>query len=300
VSCNFCIGELNRGLPLSCMANPTAGREATWSDSDYGTADTRRRVLVVGGGPAGLEAARVAAERGHEVHLWERESELGGRLRTAARGVGRSDLNKLVTYERAQLERLGVEVVLKKEATAEAIAALEPDVVVQATGSVPHEEIALEGDVLDANDLIADTTLAGRSVAVLDFEGAWRAASVSETLATAGHHVRLLSPGPGLLWDINSYSQMLILERLRQADVEFFTLTRVLSWDGKTLTFKDGTAEQKTLTDVDSVCVVSPGAPAPAPITTTADFDIEIIGDALAPRDLLQVVYQGHELGRRL
>lgn len=300
ISCNFCIGELNRGLPLACLANPTAGRESEWSDSDPGAAAVVRRVLVVGGGPAGLETARVAAERGHEVQLWERADELGGQLRVGARGAGRSDLAKLVRYEQNQLDRLGVKVFLGREATTDEVDALDPDVVVLATGSTSRAEIELEGHVVDAVEVIADPETTGRSVVVLDFEGGWRAASVTETLALTGRRVRLLSPGPGLLWDINSYSQMLILERLRAASVELYPLARTRSWDGERFVFTDGGPAVRVLDDVDTVCVVSPGAPAPASRSADGRRTVEVVGDALAPRDLFQVVYQGQELARRL
>ena len=107
VSCNFCIGEIGAHRPITCMMNPAVGREASWPVNPEPAA-TPRTVLVVGGGPAGLETARVAAERGHAVSLWEAGDDLGGQLRTGRRGVGRGELDRLVRYERTRLDRLGV------------------------------------------------------------------------------------------------------------------------------------------------------------------------------------------------
>lgn len=301
VSCNFCIGELNRGLALSCMMNPTSGREGTWSDADYGTASQSRKVLVIGAGPAGLEAARVAAERGHDVHLWERDAEIGGALRVGARGIGRSDLAKLVDYERRQLARLRVDLRTGVESDRAMIEALAPDHIVIATGAAPVSEVRLDAPVLDAARLIDRPEGAGRHVVLVDFEGAWRAASAAETLATSGCEVSILSPGAGIFWEINSYSQMLIVDRLRKAGVKFYTLARILEWNGTSVRFADGSGEDRYLTPVDTVCVASPGIPRDDPLAElTEGYSITVIGDALAPRDLLQVMFQGHEIGRCL
>ncbi|WP_088623912.1 FAD-dependent oxidoreductase [Oceanicola sp. 22II-s10i] len=301
VSCNYCIGELNRGLALSCMMNPTSGREKSWPDDDYGTAAVRRKVLVIGAGPAGLEAARVAATRGHDVHVWEQDSDIGGALRVGARGTGRSDLRKLVDYERRQLDRIGVQIRTGVTADRAMVESLAPDHIVIATGAAPTTEISLDAPVLDAAHLIGRPADAGQRVVLLDFEGAWRAASAAETLATAGHDVSVLSPGAGLFWEINSYSQMLIVDRLKKAGVKFYTLARILEWNGTDVRFTDGSDEDRWIRSVDTVCVSSPGLPRDNPLAAiTEGYATSVIGDALAPRDLLQVMYQGHEIGRRI
>lgn len=301
VSCNYCIGELNRGLALSCMMNPTSGREGQWSDADYGMVGDKKTVLVIGAGPSGLEAARVAATRGHIVHLWEKADELGGALRIGARGKGRSDLGKLVDYEVAQIERLGVHIATNKEADRASVVALDPDEIIIAIGSVPTQEVSLDAPVMDASELIANPDKAGKRVVLIDCEGGWRAASAAETLATSGREVSVISPGPGLFWEINAYSQMLIVDRLKKADVAFYTIARVQSWDGVDLSLRDGCRTDRWIRDVDTVCVASPGLPRNNPLREiTEGYSVNVIGDALAPRDLLQVMYQGHEVGRRV
>src|SRR5918994_812889 len=131
ISCNqLCWGRRSRDYWISCLVNPSAGREFDWGGDRFTAAATPRRVLVVGGGPAGLEAARVAAERGHRVTLVEQGPELGGQFRLAGRQPSRDQIRDLLVWYRRRLEGLGVEVGLETTATAAEIAAVSADEIV--------------------------------------------------------------------------------------------------------------------------------------------------------------------------
>jgi 2,4-dienoyl-CoA reductase-like NADH-dependent reductase (Old Yellow Enzyme family)/thioredoxin reductase len=144
-----CIDRWVSALDITCVGNPEAGRELLPGWGAPTRAAQPRRVLVVGGGPAGLEAARVAALEGHEVQLWERESVLGGQLHLAAKPPGSEEWQNLVDWLVGQVESLGVEVKLGFEATADAVLAAEPDAVVIATGSRPLVPRHIPGSGLD-------------------------------------------------------------------------------------------------------------------------------------------------------
>ena len=139
IACNQgCIAMIELHQSVTCLMNPTAGREAEWGEGTLTRAPVPRRVLVIGGGPAGLEAARVAAMRGHVVTLWERAAEVGGQVNLAARIPTRGEFTYARTYFEERCRALGVALQCGIEASAERVVAFRPDAVVLATGSRPE------------------------------------------------------------------------------------------------------------------------------------------------------------------
>src|SRR5262249_37972646 len=131
-----CIDRIYQGKPVTCVQNPGASREEELTEP--APAATRKRVVIVGAGVAGLEAARVAALRGHRVTLFERESEMGGQVLIAARAPARAEYAGIVRYLARQVEKLALDCRLRVDATVETVLAEAPDVVIVATGSHPH------------------------------------------------------------------------------------------------------------------------------------------------------------------
>ncbi|MGC5015823.1 NAD(P)-binding protein [Streptosporangium sp. DT93] len=291
VSCNFCIGEIAGHRAITCMMNPAVGREAEWPPVPP-PATPARTVLVVGGGPAGMETARVAAERGHRVSLWERDDDLGGQVRTGRRGSGRHELDLLRLYEEHALERLGVTVRTGTEVSAPEVLAAGPDVVVIATGSARRRPL----------DAFERRSWRGRTVVVVDREGAWTCASVAETIAASGGTVHVVTPATSPLWGVTEYSRMTALERLRALGVDI--------WTGAVAEFGDGRAVVRSSlvsaeTVIHGVTDVIELDPPDALDTLAADLAgsgpaVHVIGDALAPRSLLEAMYEGHALARAL
>src|SRR5581483_785168 len=189
-----CLGRIFVGDPITCVQNPLIGREREWSELP--PAVQPKRVLVVGGGPAGLEAARVAAARGHRVTLVERGAAPGGQVLLAARVPGRAELLGVTRWLVGQVRALGVELRLETEATPRLVETLAPDVVVLATGSRPASLEVPGGDlphVVDARAVLAGTVEVGARALVVDGEGYVSGVGVADALLGRGTQVQLLT-----------------------------------------------------------------------------------------------------------
>jgi NADPH-dependent 2,4-dienoyl-CoA reductase/sulfur reductase-like enzyme len=194
VGANFCIDRLYLGGGALCLHNVATGREAT-IPHQVAKADRPRAVVIAGAGPGGLEAARVAALRGHRVVLFEREDRVGGQLNLAAKADWREGLSGIVRWLEAEVRRLGVDVRLGAAATVEAIEAERPDLVVVATGGRPNKgAFKGEGNAVSTWDILAGAVAPAENVLVFDDNGQHQAPSVAEFLARRGSLVELATP----------------------------------------------------------------------------------------------------------
>jgi 2,4-dienoyl-CoA reductase-like NADH-dependent reductase (Old Yellow Enzyme family) len=191
INCNQeCIGRRLRDYWISCLVNPSAGREFAWAEAELSRSERPQRVLVVGGGPAGMEAARVAAGRGHRVTLIERSEHLGGQLRLAARQPKREEIGEFLAWLERQLTQLQVEIRRGTELSADGIAEGDYDQVVIATGArpgasgfqraLPHVArlpgVELE-HVASVEDVLSGSVSVGHRVLLVDDDGGWRGAA---------------------------------------------------------------------------------------------------------------------------
>src|SRR5947207_10166653 len=190
-----CIDRIYQGKPVTCIQNPTAGREVELADVHAAT--VAKKVVVVGGGVAGLEAARMAAARGHHVVLFEKDARLGGQVLLAARAPARADYAGIVRFLAGQVTKLGVEIRLGVEAGAAAVLGERPEAVVIATGSHPYIPSIPGADgkhVVTDRDVLADSAKVGANVVVLDDVHTQQALSTAEHLLDQGKRVEIVSP----------------------------------------------------------------------------------------------------------
>ncbi len=309
LACNQgCIGRLEQSLPISCVVNPEVGAEAEWHRA-WVAVERRpsRRVLVVGGGPAGLQAAVSADRARHRVTLMEASTRLGGQLAAAAELPGRERLRLLVDDLERELKRRGVHVVLGVRATAEHVRGTPWDDVIVATGSIPCRADLGAGvpvaTTLEACAQIASgASLAGKQVVVLDEEGGWTAASLAEAYAVRGAKVHLVSVTAGLAGRITTYSRLALLPRLREGGVHAHLMrTARVTAPGQVTLVDTLSGESTVLNDVD--LLIDAGRPVADDVLyrcldTGADGPrVHVVGDANSPRTALEAVYEGRMAG---
>jgi 2,4-dienoyl-CoA reductase (NADPH2) len=308
VAGNVCSASTGHGA-WYCELNPTVGRETSWGELAPLPQVRRGKVIVAGGGPAGLEAARVAALLGHQVVLLERSEVIGGQLLGWGALPGREHRLTTIEWYRGRLQELGVEVRLGVEATADLILKEKPDAVVVATGAVYDREgrggfapAAIPGCdqpfVLTPEDVIAGNQPTG-AVVVVDEEGLHAGAGVAELLAEAGAKVELVTTAGQVARSlVTSTEAPLIAARLRLAGVTVTTGAAVTQiGDGFVTISKDGRTEQRA---VDAVVLVASRVAGPALDRELVGrvSQVYAIGDALAPRTLAAAIYEGQRLAR--
>ena len=317
ISCNqLCWGRRSRDYWISCLVNPSAGREFAWDGDRFSPATTPRSLLVIGGGPAGLEAARVAAERGHHVTLLERGSELGGQFRLAGRQPSRDQIRDLLAWYERRLATLGVDVRLGLVATAADVAAVGADDIVLATGARPARagfQRALpmvdrlpgadRPDAVAIHDVLDGRADVGTRVLVLDDLGDWRGLGTALYLAEAGHEVTIVTSasvvGGGLF---HSAADVPLRGRFTTAGGAMLPGRVVLAWDDQ------GATTRSTLTGAVERLAVDTLVIAETPVAETtlaselaaAGVAFHEIGDCVAPRRASLAFYEGREVARTL
>jgi 2,4-dienoyl-CoA reductase-like NADH-dependent reductase (Old Yellow Enzyme family) len=233
IGCNQgCIGHYHLGLPIACVVNPRTGRERSIPRAS--SASATRRVLVVGGGPAGVAAALEAAASGHEVVLAERAAELGGQFRVAGRAPAhRETWERYARWIAHRLLADGVQVRLGTDVTAADAEAY--DAVVLATGAVPYRPplpAEMPCAVVDAPDAILDPASLDGPVLVADWGGGWAGLDAAETLAEAGLDVTYVCAGAAIGEGVHQYQRNLYLARLDRLRVPLVHHTEVVAPDG--------------------------------------------------------------------
>jgi mycofactocin system FadH/OYE family oxidoreductase 2 len=299
-----CLEALANGLPIGCVYNPVTGREGEWATLP--PAPRARRVVVVGGGPGGLEAARVAALRGHAVVLLEAAERLGGQLHLAAALPRRENFLEVVRFLSAQVAKLGVDVRLGCRADAARVAAERPDAVVLATGSrpaLPDDLPGGAGPLVHVADVVSGAAAVGPRVLVVDHDGHLRGSGVADLLAGQGRHVRVASEQLYVGQGIDLKTLYPLQRRLREQGVEMLPSTRLAGWDGGRPVVADVfTGATRTLGDVDTVVWAAAGRVADELLgpLREAGLAVQAVGDCVAPRRLEHAVHEAHAVARGL
>ncbi len=320
VAANFCWKSVSRGARVQCVYNPEIGREATWGSGTLTPVSTPKKVLVIGGGPAGLEFARVSAARGHDVVVLEQEAELGGHVRLQSLLPSRDEFGRIATWLEAQARKNGAEIRTSSPVTAEnledVLAAEAPDHVVVATGSkyrtdgfqgwtadpLPGHE---SGRCISWEDVVTGKEHPSGHVVVLDDDCGVIAPLCAVGLAENGtESVKIVTRWPmiGLDTILDVYLDW-ILPKVYKAGVEMVTSHFVKSIDGGQLTLYNVHDEETELVlDADWLIMVTARTSENHLYSLVKDrgLSVEMVGDATAPRGTYEAVYEGHRQARKV
>jgi len=311
LSCNqMCWGRRSRDYWISCVINPSAGREWEWGGDRFTPSGQPKSVFVVGGGPAGLEAARVAAERGHRVVLAEASDRLGGQFRLAGLQPRRAQILDLIDWYERQLNQLQVEIRFGHYVEAEDIDRAAADHVVIATGALPpdgafqralpqFDEIPGGGKAMSAEAVLSREVRPAKRVIVLDDGGNWKGCGTAWKLAEDGHDVTIVTPDALVGKELQRMAVDLPLRRaLARLGVRFVTESAIARWDGKTARIVSLLSGQERDIDADTLVYAA---------TSVADDDLSrklaergiaftAIGDCTAARQAAFAIHDGRKV----
>ena len=302
IGCNqACIGRAQRGHGVSCIQHPETGREVI-----YGTrlaAPKKKKVMVIGGGPAGMKAASVAAERGHEVTLYESSPQLGGQATLASRLPGREDFGGIITNFEREMDLAGVTVKRGTKVNPDLISTARPDAIVLATGAqpyVPQFEGADGAQVVTAWDVIAGRANVGASVVIADWKCDWIGIGVAEILATQGCRVRLCLNGEMAGETIQSWTRYHYVGRLCKLGVELLPYLRLFGAGDDTAYFQHTLTDEPVIFEGVNSLVLSLGHQSDRALKDalcTPSTECHVIGDCVTPRTAEEAVYEGLQVG---
>lgn len=230
VGANYCLDRIYQGGMAFCIHNPATGREQTLPQTIL-PAVRGRRITIVGAGPAGMEAARVAAERGHEVTVFEAADQPGGQIRLTAQQERRREMISIIAWRMAQCEKHGVRFHFNSFADADTVLQTRPDDVIIATGGLPHTEVLRDGNdlVCSAWDILSGDVKPGANVLVFDDAGDHTGLQAADLIAATGASVEIVTPDRSFAPEVMAMNLVPYMRSLQRRDATFTVTWRLMS-----------------------------------------------------------------------
>ena len=230
VGANYCLDRIYQGGLAFCLHNPATGREETMPHLIPAAAG-KKRITIVGAGPAGVEAARVAAERGHAVTVFEAADQPGGQIRLTAQDERRREMISVIAWRMAQCEKKGVQFQFNTFADAETVLATQPDEVIIATGGLPHIEVLAEGNDLvhSAWDILSGDVKPGSNVLIFDDAGDHAALQAADLISATGAAVEIVTPDRSFSPEVMAMNLVPYIRNLQKRNTTFTVTWRLMS-----------------------------------------------------------------------
>ena len=312
IFCNLCWDEIHAGKPLLCIHNPKlpSADEAQWQPT-VKTGSERKRIIIVGAGPAGLEAAWVAAAQGHQVTSFGVSADVGGALRLDAKLPGRGDVSKVYQYQYQQAQHYGVEFILGQTAEHSDIIECQPDTVLIATGGSPRAPSLTTDHAIfswreKVVELTADSSARAGTAVLFDMDHTDPTYAFADLLALRYEKAVIITPRIQLARAAPYTNAIGIYRRLLQANAEIITTAQLVNYADGVVTYANVfSGKEAHINDVALLAYSTPRQANNQLFSELTDqtidgLDVRLIGDARSPRNLFSAIHEGFYQANRL
>jgi thioredoxin reductase len=298
ISCNKCIQTL-RVDSVRCTVNPETGNESRFRLSK---ADQSKQVWIVGAGPGGLKAAEITVLKGHQVKVFEKETQTGGRMRLGANPPQKAVYNEFLDYLERRAKTLGATFEMGKEFTEEMLDSQKPDVIIVATGALPELpdwKGVKESNALSVDDVLSDGTEIGQKILVVG--GGGSGAEIADFLSDRGKEVTLVEMLEIIAADLVTHMQHYLGQRLKEKGVTILTSTRVLEL-GRGYAMVEDASGVRRLNGFDTIVLALGSIPNDRIYRNLKEkvSELYLIGDAVEPREVVDAVFEAEEVASKI